>query len=80
MCHKRIVITLEDVIALDHSADEVDSLLSGRPVVLRFLTLGEHVRVVVWNKSADATSNGFSILANSVSRSRLEAIYQENRT
>ena len=43
MGHKGIVITLEDVTALDHSTDEVDSLLPGRPVVFRFFTLNEYV-------------------------------------
>ena len=47
MCHKHIVITLEDVTTLDHSTDEVDGLLPGRPVMFRFLTLNEYVRVVV---------------------------------
>ena len=42
MRHKRFVITLEDVTALDHSADEVDRLFPSRPVVFRFLTLNEY--------------------------------------
>lgn len=78
MYHERIVITLEDITTLNHSANVVDRPFSRRPVVFRFLTLGEYIRVVVCNKGAGATSNGFFILANSFSRSRLEATYQEN--
>ena len=46
MCHKGVVITLENVATLEYSPDIVDRLLPGRPVVLRFFALKEHVNVV----------------------------------
>ena len=78
--HKRVLITLEDITTLDHSAHMIDRLLPGGPVVFRFLTLNGYIRVVSWNKVVYATSNGFSILVNSFSRSRLEATFQEKIT
>ena len=47
MCHERIVITLENVTALDHSADVVDRLLPSRPIMFCFFTLNEYIRVVL---------------------------------
>jgi hypothetical protein len=46
MCHERVVITLENITTLDHSADLVYRLLPSQPVVFRFFTLNEYVRMV----------------------------------
>src|SRR3984885_14317856 len=78
MCHKGIIISLENVATLDHSPNKVDCLLPSRPIVFRFLTLIERVNGILQKEGVDATSNCFSILANSCSRSRLESTYQEN--
>jgi hypothetical protein len=78
MCHKGVIITFENVATLNHSPDNVDGLLPSGPVVFCFLALNERVNENFWKKGKDATSKGFSILANSFSRLRLEAIYQED--